>query len=153
MSIETATFAQIVAQTVADGRALAEANMLDTCTITRAGTGTGPWNDLTGQYDPPARVTVYGPDIAPAYGKCKIQDKSIIAGSTSSNAGERAVIAQGSELQLPVIESAAVAINDVAHIDNCVLDPSLTDHEYTISARHGKSQATSRRLRVVEVTA
>lgn len=126
-------------------RAAAESLMLDTCTITRAGTGTGPWNDETGQYDPPARITVYT-------GKCKIQDKSIIAGSTSSDAGERAVIAQGSELQLPVIESASVAINDVAHIDNCVLDPSLTDREYTISARHGKSQATSRRLRVTEVT-
>lgn len=128
---------------LADFRADAEALMIDTCTITRAGEGIGPFNDETGQYDPPARLTIYT-------GKCKIQDNQIIAGSTSSDAGERNVIVQGSELQLPVIESAAVAINDVSHIDNCVEDPSLTDHEYTISARHGKSQATSRRLRVTE---
>ena len=138
-------FASHIAQALADGRALAESLMVDTCTITRAGTGTGPFDPETGQYDDPARVSVYS-------GKCKIQDKSIIAASTSSNAGDRAVIAQGSELQLPVIESAGVAINDVSHIDTCVDDPSLVDREYTISARHGKSQATARRLRVEEAT-
>lgn len=147
-----ADFADVISQTLLDGRALAESLMLDTCTITRAGEGKGPFNDVTGQYDAPDRVTVYGPDIAPAFGKCRIQDKSVIAGSQSAEVGERNVIAQGWELQLPVLSSGDVAINDVAHIDTCVNDPSIVDREFTIQARHSKSQATSRRLRVTEVT-
>ena len=119
--------------------------MVDTCTITRAGAGKGTFNNTTGQYDPPDRIPVYT-------GKCRIQDKSVIAGSSSSEVGERAVIVQGWELQLPVLDSGDVATNDVSHIDTCVSDPSLGGREFTVSARHGKSQATSRRLRVIEVT-
>lgn len=129
-------------------RAAAESLMLDTCTITRVDPDAirGPIDPATNQYPPLPRITVYS-------GKCKLQDKSVIAASTAGDSGERAVVTQGSELQLPVIESADVAINDIAHMDTCVNDPSLTGHEYTIAARHGKSQATARRLRVIEVTA
>lgn len=128
-------------------RAEAEANMRDTCTITRPDPEAirGPMDDETGEYPPLARLTVYS-------GKCRIQVTSIIANSSTSTAGERTAAIQGSELQLPILDTGAVAINDVAHIDTCELDPDLAGREFTISARHEKSQATSRRLRVIEVT-
>lgn len=137
-----------IARALPEFRALAESLMVDTCTITREDPNAvrGPIDPETNQYPPVPRIIIYT-------GKCRIQGKSIIAASTAADSGERAVVTQGSELQLPVLESVPVAINDVAHIDSCVNDPSLTGREYTISARHGKSQATARRLRVIEVTA
>ena len=152
MSLTPVAFGAIISNGLLEDRAYAESLMLDTCTITRAGVGQGPFNDVTGQYDPPARVTVYA-------GKCRIQVTSIIANSTSTTAGEREITVQGSELQLPVIagegdtgSTGDVSIKDVAHIDTCVLDPELAGREFTISARHEKSQATSRRHRVTEAT-
>lgn len=142
----TADFAAIISQTVRDGRALAESLMTDTCTITRAGVGKGTWNDTTGQYDTPARVTAYT-------GKCRVQIKAVIASSSASTAGERQVIAQEFELQLPVDGTDTVAINDVAEMLTCALDSALVGRKFTVAARHEKSQATARRLRVIEVTA
>ena len=126
-------------------RAEAERNMTDTCTITRAGVGKGPWNDATGQYDTPARVTIYT-------GKCRVQIKSVVASSSRQDAGERAGIAQELELQLPVVGTEGVAIHDVATVTGASLDASLVGRMFTVTARHEKSQATARRLRVIEVT-
>lgn len=133
-------------------RVEAERNMTDTCTITRAGTGKGPWNESTGQYDPPARVTVYGPSIAPHFGKCRLQIQSITNAASGSSSGDRTVTTQGDVLQLPVSETGHIVVNDVARMNVVVQDPDLVDHEFTVRGRHGKSQATSRRLPVEEVT-
>ncbi len=131
----------------------AESNFHDTCTITRKGTGTGEFNNETGQYDDPPRTTIYGPTVAPHFGKCRLQVRSISSGSTDSNAGEREAGVQESELQLPVDESTGnVAVGDVAEMVTCVMDPSLVGRQFTIASRHGKSQASARRLRVEEGT-
>ena len=126
-------------------RAVAESLMIDTCTITRTGVSEPVFDPETGQYTDPARLTVYT-------GKCRIQVTSIIANSTSSNAGERAYAVQGSELQLPVDGTGDVSINDVAEITAAEFDDELVGRKFTVAARHEKSQATSRRLRVEEVT-
>lgn len=139
-------FATQVAIGLSEGRALAESLMTDTCTITRAGTGKGAWNESTGQYDTPARSMVYT-------GKCRIQIKSIVASSSESDAGERASIAQEFELQLPIAGTDTVAIHDVAEVTAAAHDDSLVGRKFTVTARHEKSQATARRLRVVEGTA
>lgn len=125
-------------------RAEAEALMTDTCIITRAGTGNGEFNATTGQYDSPARVTVYT-------GVCRVQVKSIVASSKSVDAGDRAGVAQELELQLPVGGTDGVAVGDVAEITAAVSDSSLVGRMFTVTARHEKSQATARRLRVSQV--
>jgi hypothetical protein len=53
-------------------------------------------------------------------------------------------------LQLPVATSGDVAVNDVVELTACVNDPSLVGRKFTVKGRHGKSQATARRLLVTE---
>jgi hypothetical protein len=59
-------------------RTEAERLMLDACTITRAATGKGPFNETTGKYDTPAPTTPYT-------GKCRVQITS--DNPTDTNAG------------------------------------------------------------------
>lgn len=143
----TADFTAIITQTVADGRALIESLMTDTCTITRVDPDApAPEMDPdTLEYPDPTRITVYT-------GKCRIQIKSVIATSTDSDAGERQATTQEFELQLPVDGTGSVSITDVAEMTAAALDDSLVGRKFTIVARHEKSQATARRLRVIEVT-
>lgn len=119
--------------------------MVDTCTITRAGTGSGSFNETTGQYTAPARTTIYS-------GPCRIQITALIASSQDSNAGERVATVQVSELQLPIAGTGDVSYNDVAEITASVHDAELVGRKFTVDARHEKTHATSRRLRVTEVT-
>lgn len=134
-------FGDDMASTLVELREVAEDNMRDSCTITRPGTGKGPWNDTTGEYDPPPRATIYT-------GKCRVQIQSDNA--TDNEAGEREGSTQTYVLQLPVLTSGDVAVNDVAELTECVNDPSLIGRMFTVKGRHGKSQATARRLRVEE---
>lgn len=133
-------------------RADAEANMVDTCIITRAGEGKGEFNEATGQYDTPERVTVYGPDIEPHRGKCQLQIQSVTNSASSSSAGEREAVVQGDVLKLPVNGTGDVSVGDVAKIVSSTHDPSLVDREFTVSGRHAKTFASARRLPVKEVT-
>lgn len=144
----TADFAAVAAQTVMDGRALVEALMTDSCTITRPDPDAvrGEMDLDTMQYPPLDRITVYA-------GKCRLQIKSVVASSSDSSAGDRLGVVQDFELQIPVDGTKGVAINDVAEIVTAVSDDSLEGRLFTITARHEKSQATARRLRVSEVTA
>lgn len=142
----TADFATAIAQVTLEGRNLIESLMTDTCTITRAGTDKGTKNEITGQYDsPPASATVY-------MGKCRVQIKSVIASSSDQAAGERQVVAQEFELQLPVTGTESVTVHDVVEVLTAANDASLVGRKFTVAARHEKSQATARRLRVMEVT-
>lgn len=135
-----------IAAVLPELRAEAERNMQDTCIITRAGTGKGPWNESTGQYDKPPRVTVYE-------GKCRLQIQSVTNSASDSTAGDRATVVQGDVLQLPVAGTGEVSVNDEAEMLTCVSDGELVGHKYTVVGRHGKSQATSRRLPVKEIVA
>lgn len=135
------------ASALARGRGAADLGMTDTCIITRVdpnAAATVP-DPVTLVIPPRARITVYS-------GPCRVQVTSVIANSTSSDAGERSTTVQGSELQLPVAGTGDVSVTDVAKITASAHDAELVDREFTIVARHEKSQATARRLRVIEVT-
>lgn len=119
--------------------------MVDVCTITRAGEGKGAFNDDTGQYDKPDRVTIYT-------GKCRIQVNSVSTTGTDTNAGDRVGVVQAAEWQGPIVGTENVSVDDVIHIDSCVNDASLVGREFTVAARHEKTHATSRRLPVKEIT-
>jgi hypothetical protein len=143
----TADFAFAISQVRSEGRALIESLMVDTCIITRAGTGKGAFNEATGQYATPARQTIYT-------GKCRFQSAGIAnAASTVVDAGDRAADVQGGELQLPVVGSADVAVNDVVELTSAPADPDRVGRKYNVSTRMEKTDATARRLRLLEVTA
>lgn len=143
----TADFATAIAQVTLEGRTLAESNMTDRCIITREDPDAeqGEPDPDTLEYPPLDRITVYE-------GKCRLQVRSIVSNASTSDAGERQTTVQETEWQGPVATSGGVSVNDVIKMQTCALDPSLADHEFTVKGRHGKSQATSRRLRVEEVT-
>lgn len=129
-----------------DLRAAAESLMVDTCIITRDGEGEPVFNSETGQYERPGRTTVYE-------GKCRLQDNRVQVGSPdqSSQAG-LAISVQNTELQLPVDGTGHIVPGDVAEILSCRFDLSLIGRKLTVEGPHGKSHATTRRLRVKEVT-
>jgi hypothetical protein len=137
-----------VASALARGRRAAEKLMTATCTITRVDPDAtrGEMDPDTLKYPEAARLTVYE-------GPCRIQIQSVIGGASDTDAGDRAGTAQQSELQLPVLASANVAITDIAVIDSEPNDPALVGRTFTITALHQKSHATARRLPVTEVTA
>lgn len=143
----TTDFAVSVLAALAEGRAIAESLMTDTCTITRAGTGgAGAFDTVTGLYATPSRTTIYT-------GKCRVQVKAVVATSANPDAGERLATNQEHELQLPIEGTDTITVGDVAHLDTAVSDSSLVGRVFTVTARHEKSQATARRLRVTEGTA
>jgi hypothetical protein len=135
------------------GRAAAESLMLDTCVISRPGAGEREYDKDKMRYTDPDREVVYGPDLEPHRGKCRIQIRAVVASITESDAGGRVGSVQQFELQLPVVGTDGVTIDDVVEITSAAHDPSLVGRQFTVKARHEKSQATARRLPVVEGTA
>lgn len=130
---------------LAAGRAAAEDQMVDTCTITRPGEGKGPWNDETGQYDPSPPVVVYS-------GPCRVQVPGEVAGPRAALAGEREWTLQSVVVMLPVAGSQSVRVGNTVHMDTGVHDPALLGREFAVRALHHKSHATARRLRCEEPT-
>lgn len=144
MSVNLATD---VAEALTEGRALIESLMTDTCTVTRVDPDAeqGEMDPDTMQYPDAEPLTVYA-------GKCRVQIKSVIASSSDADAGDRRGVVQEFELQLPIDGTDDIAVNDVVRMDSAAHDASLVGREFTVAARHEKSQATARRLRVQEVT-
>jgi hypothetical protein len=140
----SATFAW-VGPFLAEQRADYDSLFVDVCTITRAGEGKGEFNETTGQYDKPDRITIYT-------GRCRIQVNSVSTTGTDTNAGDRVGLVQAAEWQGPIVDTENVSVNDVIHMDSCANDASLVGREFTVVARHEKTHATSRRLPVKEIT-
>jgi hypothetical protein len=128
---------------IAAGQAAAEARMVDTCTITRAGAGPREFNRTNGQTVAPARTVIYS-------GKCKIQAR--VESVASISEGGQLVIVRNPELQLP-ISATSVDVDDVAHVDAVGpwSDAALVDREFRIAGDPAKTFATARRLPCEEV--
>lgn len=140
------SFASDVTAALFEGRALAESLMVDTCTVQAiTGVTTDP---LTG-VDVPAYALVYGPTIAPYFGKCKFQSSEIqeatpeAGGATFTVLRSRADFPVGSFL--PVKDQIVTCVTSA-------LDPLLPGRQFRILApQAGKSQATAYRLAVEAV--
>lgn len=159
----------LTATEIAEDRALAEAQMVDVCRITKPGVGKGPFNNATGQYDAPAPVVVYGPgsvdeDGVPITddtelgqqilaGKCRIQVRSDI----NSNAVE-AVVAEHegtyrtATLQLPITGTGQIPLDAQAEILAAPYDAEMVGRVFNVHAEtKGKTVATHRRYSIREV--
>lgn len=129
------------ASVLARGRAAAAASFIDTCTIDHQ-TGTTT-DDLTG-----AVVNTYG--TATYTGPCRVQIAGGSGGRTES--GEASVVIFGVTVQLPVVGTEGVERGDRVTITASVHDQDLVGRVFYVEHLHSKSEATARRLAVVEAT-
>lgn len=119
--------------TAARGQAFAETLMTDTCTITRAGSGT--FNETTGVYDT-TPSTVYS-------GKCRVRPMAIRA-DHQVDAGDAAV-------QIwPFVVSLPLTVTTVDASDTLTItasdDPGLVGRVLVVKSVALGSQITARRL-------
>jgi hypothetical protein len=141
--------------TIIAGRAAFAGICTDTCRITRAGSGERVFNEGTGQYTDPARVTVYE-------GPCRVQVKADINSNVvETTAGEREWTYLTGQLQLPVGDDPRIVTGETKNIRpdmiaECLtapFDDDLPGRLFNIQGTYHKSQAVYRRFRVREVVA
>lgn len=126
-------------------RAEAEAMMVDACTIVDPALAStqGAFDPDTGTYGTtPADGVVY-------QGRCKVKVTTVDATEVDA-AGQRRVV-QRHELHLPVADSTTVKSGHVATVDTATNDPALQDRRFRVVGLHHETNATARRLEVVEV--
>lgn len=144
---------------IAEDRLTAEANMPDTCRVTRAAAvgdaeyvDTSVLDENTGQYPTQGRHVVYE-------GRCRFQIKADINSNVvETTAGEREWTYLTSTLQTPIAASAtevgdpgAIRPDNVAESLTCPNDPSMVGRVFNIQgAISHKSQASHRRFRLRE---
>lgn len=136
---------------LAEGRAAAEAIMLDTCTVTRV---TGPEGEIdpeTGLPAPAPTETVYPlpAAVAPLDGRCKVQTYE--PHESTRESGDHVFTEQRYHLHLP-IGAGPFKVGDTATIMTASADAQLVGRSYRIAGLHHKSLATAQRLLVDEIT-
>jgi hypothetical protein len=125
---------------VVQGRAAAEAIMVDACVIERVTGEPGPLNPATGLRDPAPTTTVYT-------GKCRVQTYE--AHESTPDSGDHVWTVQRYSVHVPVGTDAR--IDDQITITTASMDPHLVGREYTVVALLHKSLATANRLAVDEI--
>ena len=143
-----------IASVLAAGRDAFDSLLTDTCQITKPGEGESVFDESTGQYAEPDRVTVYE-------GPARIQVKADINSNVvETTAGEREWTYLTAQLQLPV-ETPAEATGSVQDVDVdhvCEIlaspySPSMVGRKFNVQGTYYKSHAVYARYRVREVVA
>ncbi len=154
---------------IAEDRAIAEAQMTDSCTISRPGVSSGELDEDL-QYVTAAEVVIYGPGAVDPVtgdpitadtalgrdilsGKCRIQVRSDI----NSNAVE-AVVAEHewtyrtATLQLPIDGTGHIESDTILTMIDCPYDHALEGRKFNVQAEaKGKTHASHRRYRIREL--
>lgn len=128
---------------VAAGRRASLRTLVDTCRITRAGEGRGPFDPATGTYAPPARTTVYE-------GPCRVRatDTTVVG---DVDAGEQQLGIVRRSVRLPVdTATEAIRRDDLVEILTS-LNPGLVGQAFTVRAPYDDSLGTLRRVPVEKV--
>lgn len=131
---------------VAEDRALAEEQMIDTCRIRRHDANDRIWDEATGQYSGDTGEIVYE-------GKFRMQVRSDInANAVEAVVAEHEWTYRTATAQLPIAGTAEVAPGCVLEWLTCPLDPSNVGRVYNLQAdSKGKTHATHRRFRAKEL--
>lgn len=124
---------------LARGRTAAEAGMVDTCTITRV-TGSTTDQDTGDRVE--TRATPYT-------GKCRLQQN--IAQADQRNVGQDLVLLVRSILQLPM-SVTDLRVDDEVTFTASASDPDLPGRVFLIRDLFHKTDATARRVGVIERT-
>lgn len=125
---------------VIQGRAAAEALMVDACTIARVTGPAGPIDPDTGVKAPPPTATVYS-------GRCRVQTYE--AHESTPDTGAHVYTVQRYAIHIPV--GSDVQVDDQATITASALDPDLVSRSYRVVALLHKTHATAQRLAVDEI--
>lgn len=133
MTAESATVA---------GRELAARLMVDSCTITRPNTAR-TFNRGTGSYTAGTTGPVYS-------GPCQIQIAALADAGTPDTEGGGATVQQ-ILVKVPV-DVTAYRVGDLVTVTAAILDDTLVGRDFRVTAIHGKTFATARRLQCEEVT-
>lgn len=147
---------------IAEGRALAQNELRDTCRIVRypAPAAGGVLDETTGQYPGQTQGIPTGATVI-YEGPCRIQIRSDInANIVEPQELEREWAYQTSTLQLPIDAddrivtgaSKEVRSNDVCEYLSSVYDPSLPGRLFNVQATTHKSVSAVRRFRIREAT-
>jgi hypothetical protein len=118
--------------------------MRDACLITRSTTATT---------DPVTGVVTRNP--ATIYeGRCRVQQSKVGGDGSEETIGAADVRLISTQLQLPVATSTGIQDGDRVTITAVSIgtDPDLVGRVYTVTGEAAKSDATSRRLALKEVT-
>jgi hypothetical protein len=129
------------ASVLARGRTAALLGMKDACTIRRP-SGTGTTDPVTG-YPTQNYTTLYT-------GQCRVQQAVAIA--RPHDVGEDQVWIVRFDLQLPVVGTEGLKVNDEVTITAAVNDPDLVGRVFRILELAHKSEATARRIGMTERT-
>lgn len=127
---------------LARGRQRASESFIDTCLIEHSsGTVT---DDLTGQVTP-VYSTVYS-------GPCRAQIGANSSSGGRAESGEASIVLYGISVQLPVVGTEGVERGDRVTFVTSVNDQDLVGRQFFVENLFSKSEATARRLGVVEST-
>jgi hypothetical protein len=137
------------ASVLARGRAAAEAGMTDACTVRRETSSTTDRD--TGQPTPVYTQIYPAAATGDTTGPCRVQEIFGFARDTSPSP-DQSQLARYRILQLPVTTSLDVRVGDLVTVTACVNDPDLVDVVMVVRDQSGKSEATSRRLGIEEMT-
>lgn len=124
---------------LARGRAFAEQGMVDTCVITR--TASSSTDQDTGVITRTTE-TIYS-------GKCRFQWRDATA--AAEKVGEAELRLLSPELQLPM-SVAGLKVSDEVECTSAARDPDLPGRTFKVKDLFHKTDATARRIRLVEVT-
>lgn len=125
---------------LARGRVAAELGMIDACSIRRHNGGTT--DPVTGYPTQPWTVLYAG--------KCRVQQAVAIA--RPHDVGEDYVLVVRFDLQLPVEQTTGLRVDDQVTITASVNDPDLNGRVFVVIELAHKSEATARRIGMIERT-
>jgi len=126
------------------GRQRASESFIDACTIDRLTSATTT-DDLTGVVSPVYAAATYT-------GPCRVQIGANSSSGGRAESGEASVVIFGVSIQLPVVGTENVERGDRVTITASVNDQDLVGRVFYVENLFSKSEATSRRLGVVEAT-
>lgn len=139
-----------IAAALPEMRAQAESLMTDTCMATMPDPDGKPiWNSATGAYDDPPPITVYGPDIEPHRGKCKLKAPALV-NPFNATAGPESWQVEQSVLSIPIDAPALTAVMTVTYL-TAAYNPNLAGRVFGVMGPHHESASTAQRVLVKEV--
>lgn len=129
------------------GRKFANSLMLDRCEI-RAKPTFGDLDPDTGTRPEVPGSLIYGPTIAPHFGRCKVQ--TFEAHEATPQSGQHTYSVQRYSVHVPA--DVEVPTDYRVTITASQLDEHLVGREYRVAAHLHKTMATANRMQVDEVT-
>lgn len=125
---------------LARGRARAAEAFIDACLIERV---TGETTNLTTGAVTKTYTAVYS-------GPCRVQ-AATANWAGPAEVGQAAIRLAAAELQLPVVGSEGLLIDDRVTITACVHDTDMVGRVYSVTGPSHKSEATTRKLPLQEI--